>query len=362
MKNTRPKKRILVISKPAIGDALLITPLIHSIRVAEPAAIIDLMVQHGQESIVEGNRDIDNVVSIDPRPTIVNLLAMARRWWRKYDVAIGNAVDDRMHIYLWLFGRKRVSIVTVNSAAWKRWITFANHFEDERGSHVILRNNALGKLLGYESSYTVYPPRIDDDHEPNSVLEHIKGTGQRYAVLQLDARLPYKRWTDDGWLDVARDLSARGLKLYLTGGGGEAESAYLESVASKHSGDVVILSGLLRFADVSELIADSCIYIGVDTVSSHIAASLGVPSVVLFGPENPYRWGPWPASLETDESPWKSKGSQRLGNVNIVQARSTCDTCESGNCRKRHNRGTDCPLMTGISSKQVCEAISEMLD
>jgi len=289
-------------------------------------------------------------------------MSMAKKWWRKYDVAIGNAVDDRMHIYLWLFGKKRVSIITAKSAAWKRWITFANHYEDEQGSHVILRNNALGKLLGYDSGYTVYPPRIDEDHEPNSVLEHIKGTGQRYAVLQLDARLPYKRWTDAGWSGVSRDLSARGLKLYLTGGGSEAETAYLDSVAENFSGEVVILSGLLRFADVSELIAGSCLYIGVDTVSSHIAASLGVPSIVLFGPERPYRWGPWPAALESPESPWNNDGSQRIGNVCIVQAEARCDTCESGNCRKRHNRGTDCPLMTGISSEQVCKAIAEMLD
>ena len=319
------------------------------------------MVQTGQESIVEGNRDIDNVLSIEPRPSVSTLLSMARKWWRKYDVAIGNAVDDRMHVYLWLFAKKRVSITIESSAAWKRWITFANHFEDANGTHVILRNNSLGNLLGYESCYTVFPPRADAKHEPNSVLEHIKGGGQRYAVLQLDARLPYKRWTDDGWFNVASELTDRGMKLYLTGGGGEQEMTYLDSVAQRLPGDVVLLSGLLRFADVSELIADSCIYVGVDTVSSHIAAALGVPTVVLFGPERAYRWGPWPASYESDESPWKSNKSQKLGNVTIVQAGVHCPTCQSGDCHKRHNRGTDCPLMTGISSEQVCSAISEML-
>jgi len=45
-----------------------------------------------------------------------------------------------------------------NSTAWKRWITFAT-FGNETGTHVLLRSNGLGKLLGYEACNTVFPPR-----------------------------------------------------------------------------------------------------------------------------------------------------------------------------------------------------------
>ena len=57
------QEKILIFAKPAIGDVLLATPLVHSIRDRYPNAIIDLLVTDGQEGILEGNQDIDTEFS-----------------------------------------------------------------------------------------------------------------------------------------------------------------------------------------------------------------------------------------------------------------------------------------------------------
>ena len=354
--------KILIYSKPAIGDALLATPLIHAIREQEPEAVIDLLVAAGQEGIVEGNPDISDVITLPARPRIGELARTFRRLWRHYDIGICNAVDDRGHLYLWALARKRVAVHVRQTEAWKRWVTWDAFFEGDEGTHALLRNNALGGLLGFRSSYSVVPPRVDDDRGRSTVLDNIVKSGRPYAVLHLEARLPYKRWTNAGWKDVATHLASQGLDVYLTGGGGNEENQYLASVLKSLPASAASLSGKLRLAETSELIAHCHVYIGIDTVNSHIAAAHGVPTVAIFGPESPHRWGPWPAGIESETSPWVASGSQQQGNVSIVQSEAACATCRPGDCRKRANGGSNCTLMTSITSDQVILATRALLD
>lgn len=357
----KKQPKILIISKPAVGDALLATPLIHSIREQEPDALIDLLLVSSQEGIVEGNPDLDNVLTLNSRPGAAELGRAIRQMWRRYDIGISNAVDDRAHLYLWAFAKKRIAVHIANTSAWKHWITADAVFEGEEGTHTLLRNNALGNLLGYGNSYKVLPPRLPADAVKRELPGNLVNSAKGYAVLHLDARLPYKRWTEQGWRDIAKHLSARGMHICLTGGGGADENRYISSMLGPLGDTTHNFSGKLSFAATSELIATSRIYIGVDTVNSHIAAAHGVPTVVLFGPERPYRWGPWPAGYEAEASPWSDSGTQRVENVMIVQSANNCAVCQRGFCEKRRSRASDCPLMTGITSQQVTDAIETML-
>jgi lipopolysaccharide heptosyltransferase III len=352
--------KVLIIAMPALGDILLATPLIHSIRGRDPDAVIDLLVYPGQEGIVEGNPDINTVLVVENHPGIWQILALIRKMWRKYDIAISNAESDRANLYLWLFASKRVSVTLENSVAWKRWIAYAT-VEFEQGMHALLRNNALGALLGYPGNHAVIPPRVVGKPSEHSPLPIATVDARPYAVLHLEARLPYKRWTDEGWHEVAKYLAEKGLDIYLTGGGGERESEYLRSVLRLMPA-ATNLNGKLRLAEVSELIAGSRIYVGVDTVASHMAASHGTPTVVLFGPDSAQSWGPWPAGYVSDTTPWRDGRTQRYGNVWIVQSTERCKTCPEGSCRKARERSSGCPPMISITSSQVIEAISATLD
>ena len=44
---------------------------------------------------------------------------------------------------------------------------------------------------------------------------------------------------------------------------------------------------------LAALIKGSKFFIGLDSVASHIAASVDKESITLFGPSNPVNWKPW---------------------------------------------------------------------
>ncbi|HET7911333.1 MAG TPA: hypothetical protein VFL49_04845, partial [Pseudolabrys sp.] len=79
--------RILIVSLRRIGDLLLTTPVIRSVRRAWADSQIDVLVFEGTAGIIAGNPDIDRVLTMAQRPTAGESLGLIRRLWRSYDIA-----------------------------------------------------------------------------------------------------------------------------------------------------------------------------------------------------------------------------------------------------------------------------------
>jgi ADP-heptose:LPS heptosyltransferase len=56
--------------------------------------------------------------------------------------------------------------------------------------------------------------------------------------------------------------------------------------------DTSVLAGQLDILDLAALVADSSLLVCGDTGVGHIATATGTPSVLVFGPTPPARWGP----------------------------------------------------------------------
>jgi heptosyltransferase III len=60
-------ERILVVCTRRIGDVLLATPLIHSLRLAYPQSLIDVLVFAGTAGVLSGNPDVSKVIPVAER-------------------------------------------------------------------------------------------------------------------------------------------------------------------------------------------------------------------------------------------------------------------------------------------------------
>ena len=284
--------RILVVALRRLGDVLLTTPLIRSLKRAYPDAAIDALVFAGTEGILVGNSDIASVITMPARPTPAETLAFVRQLWRRYDLAFSTQSGDRPTLFAWAAGRRSIGFVEGSTFGGRvKRFALSRPVEVVRDAHRVREMLRLSDALGVPAVAEVVAPR--GAARPGAAPE------RPYAVIHAVPMFRYKRWTDAGWRDLAAGLGARGLAVVATGGPGEAERRYLDGVWNGM--DVQRRDGVLSWPELAALIGEAAAFIGPDTSVTHLAAATGAPTVALYGPTDP-PWGPWPVGgLDT---PW----------------------------------------------------------
>jgi ADP-heptose:LPS heptosyltransferase len=156
------------------------------------------------------------------------------------------------------------------------------------------------------------PPWIDEEHEVTRWCRMVRfyGVPTDERDLQLErpraaavpagttivhpgAKSPTRRWPVDRFAAVARALAGRGHRVVITGSAGEREVA--EQVAQRAGlPESTVLAGRTGLTELAALVADARLLISGDTGIGHLATAYRTPSVLLFGPVPPRRWGPPP--------------------------------------------------------------------
>jgi heptosyltransferase-3 len=122
---------------------------------------------------------------------------------------------------------------------------------------------------------------------------------------------------------------------------------------------VVNVAGTLSLAEVASIIAAARVFVGPDTAVTHLAAATGTPTVALYGPTNPLKWGPWPAGYAADDTPFRRFGTQRVGNVLLLQAAGACVPCHEEGCDRHKESRSRC--LDELSYARTIAAVEEML-
>ena len=338
------RPRILVISLRRIGDLLLATPLIRSLRRAWPQASIDVLVLPGTAEIVEGNPDIDRIIVMPGQQSF----KLALRLLKRYDLAVSTQTGDRPTLFAILAGRRHAGLTAVGGpklggsikrALLHRSAPMAPNVH--RVEHVM----QLADALGIERVPEVVCPAPS---APEGIAP-----GESYAVVHAAPMFRYKEWTAAGWRALATGLRQRGLAVIAISGPGASERRYLDEV---WQGTVPIHQ--FPWSQNTALLQHARVYVGPDTSTSHLAAATGCPTVALFGPMDPRVWGPWPAGGLNQ--PWAASGTiQNRGNVWIVQNPLPCLPCTFEGCERHVDSSSVCLLE--LTADQVLAAVDQAL-
>ena len=281
-------RRILVTRMKFIGDIVLTTPIIRSLRTALPDAYIAYMGDAAAVTLLEQNPYLNEIIPFDfGRPTWREQPRVAwllRR--RKFDTVID------------LFGNPRTALLTLLSGApvrvgldrpgRGRFYTVRVQDAPRRKTAVEFHEQFL-RAIGIEPMH----------HEPELFLTDTERTGAA-AVLQADrpvvvlhpgATWPAKRWTPEGFAGLADRLRAeQNVDVVLTGGPRDAE--VVQHVCSLVHGTMRTFIGL-PLRQLAALYAGAAAVVSNDAGSMHIAAAVGTPTIGLFGPGEEDIWFPY---------------------------------------------------------------------
>ena len=339
--------RILVVSLRRIGDALLTTPLIRSLRRAWPDAKIDVLVYPGPAGIVEGNPDIDRVIVAPAQPTIAETAALVSRLFKRYHLAVSTQPGDRPTAFAVLAGRTHAGLT---DAEGPRLGYLIKRGVLHRSAHAVANIHRVEQMLRLADTLGI--PRVAELVGPAAAPLAEIPAGP-YAVIHAAPMFRYKQWTAAGWHTLAAGLRERGLEIVAVSGPDAAERRYLDEV---WQGAVTIRQ--LSWPQNVALLSRARVYVGTDTSITHLAAAAGCPTLALFGPMDPRVWGPWP--MGGLDAPWQASGTiQNRGNVWIVQNPLPCLPCTFEGCERHIESGSVC--LEELTAEQVLAAADRAL-
>lgn len=358
-----PPKTILVIITRRIGDVLLTTPLIRTLKAAWPEAKLDVLVFENTRDILSNHPDIHEIIAAPNHTSKSAAFKWMMSLWRKYDLAVSALPSDRATMYAWLAGKRRIGLLEDKpKQGWKKyllndWVTF-----DNLNTHSVSMGLKLAGQLGLALQYDINVSwTAHDSHMVDEQLSaHSIDENQAYAVLHIYPKFSYKMWNSAGWINLVIWLNQQNIQVILTGSNDPSEIRYIQQLLADLPPKTLNLAGKLNFAQMAYLLKNATVYVGPDTVATHLAAAMGTPTIALFGPSNPVKWGPWPKGYHEEHSPWRTIGaSQKMGNVILLQGLGDCVPCYLEGCDRHINSHSQC--LDDLPASRVIAAINSLL-
>lgn len=352
-------RSVLVVVTRQIGDVLLTTPLIRQAREQWPQARIDVLGTAGTLGMLGGNPDVSHLVEVPARPRATEILRLAVRMARRYDLALVADIGDRAHLIGWLAARERSGLLPASHGSnwWKRRLL----------RHVVWSAGDLGEQHVVEEKTRLLAPwRTQASSIPAltppapkalpAALQARLAAG--YVVMHTPSMWPYKQWPLESFRQLAAFLATAGRQVVLTGSMGAHDRACVAAMEGAAPPHLLVDAGALDFNQLARLLQDAALYIGPDTSVSHLAAACGTPVLAMFGPTNPQRWAPWPAGLSPVPFVRRSP-AQTIGNVTVMQSGLPCVPCGRAGCEDHRLSPTEC--LPGIEPGRVAAQALELL-
>lgn len=308
------QRKILVLCLAGAGDVLMATPLLKELRIAYPAAQIDVLVMQGAAArdVLSGNPNVNTVYLHDFRSErLYRSLCFCWKLRGVYDLSINAYPQNRMEynlLSLLIGARQRVGFrYAVRCGAMERF--FQTHTLEEDESRHVVENNLqiIPEVLGFSLSQTL--PRLElfpQEKNRNLADDFIKTRGLEGKVLigfhpgsGVTKNLILKRWPVERWAELARQLGADDkVRIVLFG---TPDERNLRDDIRRLAGDQqahLVEAGDISLMDSAALIGRLDLLVCCDALLSHVAAALQTPTVVLFGPTPPTATRPYNSKCE----------------------------------------------------------------
>jgi ADP-heptose:LPS heptosyltransferase len=322
--------RILLIRLTALGDVVLVEPLVRAIRARLTGAEVDLVTEARHARLIEEGAGFDRVIAYDRHGRDAGVLGLARVLGRigtgRYDAVVDLQGKLRTRLLAWRVpAGRRIYLRKRSFVGALRALLGGDRPIDDRHA-VDLYLSALSPLIG------AVDERLAPELRPGlptgpTAAEPASAFGPASAVasgaevrigLGVGTAHPTKRWPKEHFLSLADQLSEAhpGARFVLIGG--PPDLAELEAIRARVTRAVIDPLDVtsLDVCGLGRVIAGLDLLISVDSGPAHLAAASGVPVVVLFGPTSPRRWGPRGmrhrvASLQLSCSPCSNIGGAR---------------------------------------------------
>jgi len=266
-------KRILFISLSNIGDAVLTTPVLEALHEIYPSALIDI-VSDSRSCVIYESCPYRGKVYLKNKSGLFRGTISLLRELRKnyYDLIVDLRTDGLVFL---LRGKNKLT---------KRDTVLCGAHAVEQHMAVIDKINK-NKLMPHTNIW------LDISHKEFAKKQLQKLDGENIIAVSPGCHVPMKAWSPKNYAAACNAVIKNIDAVIVIGGSGDKE--YADRMVTHLNVPYQNLTGKTGLLEAAAILQLTKLFIGNDSGLGHIASSLSVPSVTLFGGGNPQRYRPW---------------------------------------------------------------------
>ncbi|WP_129128423.1 lipopolysaccharide heptosyltransferase II [Geomonas oryzae] len=331
-------RKILIRAVNWIGDAVMTTPAVDTVRANFPEAEITVLANEAVSEVFRVYDGVDRVITFHRngrhKGALGRLRLAAELRRSRFDLAVMLPNSFDAALVPWLAGIPQ----RVGKDSDARSIILTHRFPRvllKPDTHQVLNYLTMLEYFGLKPSPAQLRLQTSaaEDAEMDALLA-ARGIAPGEFVLGVNPGATYgsaKRWYPERFAETARELAKRwGARVIITGGPGETEMA--GKIAELLEGDCADFAGKTSVRQLMALIKRCNFFITNDSGPMHIAAAFDVPLVAIFGPTD-----------HRTTSAFFERGA-------IVRRGADCAPCMKRECPIDHR------CMTAVTAGDVIEA------
>ncbi|MBI3583848.1 MAG: lipopolysaccharide heptosyltransferase II [Nitrospinae bacterium] len=339
--------KILIRCPNWIGDVMLSIPSLSLVREIFPSAHISILIKSNLSPLLEGNPDINEIISFNPDLMSVSEKLKFYRGLKdkNFDLAIllTNSFESALSAYLagikervgynkdmrGIFLTKKIPMPSRKSPRMHQSDFYLTLIE------AISRGKGQG-ARGKERLFFYIPE--DVQNRVDKIYEE-KGLSKKSPVIGMNIGASYgsaKRWMPERFAELAdRIYSELKGEVILFGGSGDFNIE--AEIKGRMKNKALSMVGKTTLKSLAAMIKRCHLFITNDSGPMHIAAAVGTPIVAIFGSTDP------------------SETSPLCDKYKIVRRPVDCSPCWKRECP------TDHKCMELISVSDVMDAVKELI-
>ena len=308
------KPRILVIRGGAIGDFILTLPAIRLLREAFPGAHLEILGYKHIIALAEGRYYGEATRSIE-------YSAMAAFFVPGSELApdLAEYFASFQQIISYLYDPNGYFEANLRRAGAKRILAAYSPIDDSaHAAHQLAQPLQSLALYLEDHGAKIHPSTEDRDFAVRFLAE----TDERPLIaIHPGSGSARKNWPIERWMELGKSLLRATPPPQLLLVGGEADHARLEQLRASWSEAPILLARDLPLPLLGAIIERAQLFLGHDSGISHLAAAVGTPGLLLFGPTDPSIWSPGNPQMQILEAPERDLTALTVETVNLELTR-----------------------------------------
>ncbi len=282
----RPLSRILVIRGGAIGDFILTLPAIKLLRDSFPAAHLEILGYKHIAALAEISGYADATRSIE-RGALSSFFAREGELAPDLVAYFGSF----QQVVSYLFDSEQIFSNNLKRAGVRNLITGSPKITGEEHAA-----RQLARPLESLALYLNDPAAAVLPNEPRKVVRSL-------IAIHPGSGSEEKNWPLERFIELAGALFRLSKDRRLLVIDGEADEERATQLARSLPEERVSRVTNLSLPELAGVLKNCEFYVGHDSGISHLAAAVGTPSLLLFGPTDPAIWAPANSQVRVLRSP-----------------------------------------------------------